>query len=187
MDARQLALLGALGGAAALYGASRTQRGGAVVESATDSIAPALDTIAVTAKRVGDAVASAFTPRGIRNNNPGNIEWIENARARWRGMVSRDGRYGVFDRPANGIRAIGGELRASIRKGHSLAQAIEEWAPPTENDTGSYLRHVEALTGYSGAGKLTASMIPAVATAIIRHENGTVPYAPSDIAQWVNA
>lgn len=177
---RSAYLLLGLGGAAALYIATRSERG----QVAT---LDAMDTITVTARRVGSAVAAAFTPRGIRNNNPGNIEWIENPRARWRGMVSRDGRYGVFDTAANGIRAIGGELRASIRKGQSLAQAINEWAPPTENDTGAYVRHVEQLTGIAGAAKLNAAMIPAVAAAIILHENGRQPYAPADIAKWVNA
>lgn len=173
-------LLGALGGAGVLYALSRTERGQAVASDA-------LEEITVTAQRIGSAVAKAVMPPGIRNNNPGNIEWIENPSQRWRGMISRNGRFGVFDSAANGIRAIGGELRASIRRGQTLAEAIHEWAPPTENDTDSYLRHVESLTGFAPSLKLSAGMVPAVTGAIILHENGQQPYDPADIAVWVNA
>lgn len=162
-------LLGSLGAAGVLYALARTERG------------------QVYAASVVGAVVTALTPRGIRNNNPGNIEWIENTASRWRGMVARDGRYGVFDTPQNGIRAIGGELRASIRKGQTLQQAIHEWAPPVENDTDSYTAHVSKLTGYAPSLKLTAAMVPAVAGAIILHENGQIPYSAADIAAWVNA
>jgi len=166
---RALYLLATLAGAGVLWLLSRTERG------------------QVIAADVVGAAVNAFTPRGIRNNNPGNIEWIENQAARWRGMVGRDGRYGIFDSAANGVRAIGGELRASIRKGQTLEGAIYEWAPPGENDTESYLEHIEAETGFSRAQHLTASMIPAVAEQIIRHENGQQPYSVADIAAWVNA
>lgn len=130
---------------------------------------------------------NALTPRGIRNNNPGNIEWIEAPAKRWRGMVRADGRYGVFDTAANGVRAIGGELRASIRKGQTLAQAIAEWAPPTENNTDAYQRAVSSETGILPDTKLAAHHLAAVATAIIKHENGVQPYAWEDVVVWVNS
>ena len=45
-------------------------------------------------------------PRGIRNNNPGNIE---RGKDRWLGMSadqSGDPRFLVFDKPEAGLRAI---------------------------------------------------------------------------------
>src|SRR5262245_9364570 len=108
-----------------------------------------------------------MTPRGIRNNNPGNIRWIASAGARWRGMVRSDSDgYGVFDTPANGIRAIGGELRASIRKRQSIEQAIYEWAPPAENNTDAYVRAVAGAVGAEPAAPLRADMVVTVALAI---------------------
>src|SRR5687768_678297 len=67
--------------AAVAFIASRTERGRAV------------------AADVVGGIVKAVTPRGIRNNNPGNIEWISDLARRWRGMVNKDGRYGVFDTP----------------------------------------------------------------------------------------
>lgn len=130
---------------------------------------------------IADALDGAL---GVRNNNPGNIDWIENPSKRWRGMISRNGRFGVFDTAANGIRAIGGELRASIKKRHTVRDAIYEWAPPVENNTSAYLEHVEDATGFDGDSLLTASMIPAIAEVIIEHENGYNPYSRADIARW---
>lgn len=161
VEKRTALLLGTLGATVAAFVFSRTQTGSNMIADAIDGIA-----------------------RGIRNNNPGNIEWIADPARRWRGMVSQDGRFGVFDTPANGIRAIGGELRASIRKGQTLAQAIHEWAPAFENLTDAYLSHVEQVSGYRGEMRLTAGMIPGVAEGIILHENGSNPYSRADIARW---
>lgn len=167
--ARVPALLWILGSAAGLWLLSRTERG------------------QVVAADVVGAVKNALTPRGIRNNNPGNIEWIATASKRWRGMVGQDGRYGVFDTAANGIRAIGGELRASIARGQTLAQAIAEWAPATENNTNAYQRAVSSETGILLDTRLATHHVAAVAAAIIKHENGVQPYAWDDIVRWVNS
>jgi len=164
-------LLIALAGAGILYALSRTQRGQVVAADA-----------------VG-AVVNALTPRGIRNNNPGNIRWIASPGARWRGMVRADADgFGVFDTPQNGVRAIGGELKASIRKGQTIAQAIYEWAPPSENNTARYVDVVAGAVGVAPETKLALAMVPKVAAAIIRHENGPGPwYSDADVAAWVNS
>jgi hypothetical protein len=160
----------ALGLAAAAFVASRTERGRAVA-----------------ADVVGAAV-NALTPRGIRNNNPGNIEWIANAARRWRGMIAADGRYGIFDTPANGVRAIGGEIRANFRRGeNTIGQILTEWAPPIENDTESYIRHAERALGVTRDTPLRTSQIPALAAVIIEHENGVQPYKFDDVVAWVNS
>jgi hypothetical protein len=159
-----------LAAAAGLYVASRTERG------------------AIVAADVVGAAVKALTPRGIRNNNPGNIEWISDAARRWRGMVAKDGRYGVFDTAANGVRAIGGELRANFRRGENTVRAIiSEWAPPIENDTNSYMKSVAAVLDVDVDTPLPSSRIPELAAAIIKHENGVQPYRLADLALWVQA
>jgi hypothetical protein len=136
----------------------------------------------------GAGAAVVVWPRGIRNNNPGNIEWIADPARRWRGMVARDGRYGVFDTAANGVRAIGGELRANFRRGeNTLRQIFTEWAPPIENDTERYIRHGERDLDVDRDAPLTQSQIPAIAAVIVQHENGLQPYAAADLARWVQA
>lgn len=176
-------------GAGVLY--VLTRKRAAAVDAAAPGATDAgdfLEEIIVTAKRIGSTVAQLATPRGIRNHNPGNIEWIENARARWRGMIAADGRYGIFDTTANGIRAIGGELRASFKKGqYTVRQIINEWAPPIENNTSAYVDAVAREINVAPDQPIGPAWVPALAAAIIRHENGQQPYALADIAAWVNA
>lgn len=170
-----------LGAAVVAFVASRTERG-------ARAASVALEEVTVTAQKVGAAIVNALTPRGIRNNNPGNIEWIADPAKRWLGMVGLDGRYGVFDTAAHGVRAIGGELRANFRRGqNTIADIIGEWAPPGENDTAAYEDAVALELGVNADTPLSASLIPNIAAAIIRHENGVQPYAFADLAQWVQA
>jgi len=170
VESRTIWLFAGLGAVGALYAFSRTDTGQGAVAA------------------VADTVGSLLTPRGIRNNNPGNIEWIDDPQKRWRGMIGRDGRYGIFDTAANGVRAIGGELRASFRKGQKTVRAIiNEWAPPVENDTSAYVDAVADDVGVDQDQIISTAAIPALAAAIIDHENGEQPYAPEDIAVWVNS
>ena len=87
----------------------------------------------------------ASQPRGIRNNNPGNIE--RNA-TRWAGMTAEqtDPRFVVFTSPEYGFRALARTLLTYQRKYGllSIEDMIGRWAPPNENDTarkGSRRRH----------------------------------------------
>ena len=88
-------------------------------------------------------------PRGIRNNNPGNID---RGRDRWKGMSadqSGDSRFIVFDEPEWGIRAMVRVLR-SYRDRHGLRTIrgiIDRWAPPKENNTEIYIRFVSDKLG----------------------------------------
>lgn len=158
----------ALFAAAAAFVVSRTERGRAL---ATDAVG---------------AIVTALTPRGLRNNNPGNIEWVSDPARRWLGMVGKDGRYGVFDSAAHGVRAIGGELRANFRRGqNTIAEIIGEWAPPSDNDTDAYIADVADALGVDENLPLSSVRIPDLAAAIIEHENGVQPFALSDIALWV--
>lgn len=188
MNARTVILLGVLAGALVLL--IRYRRDGRVQQIAADVI----EEISVTAQRIGEKLL----PRGIRNNNPGNIDWIENPQQRWRGMVARDGRFGVFDTAANGVRAIGRELLLSAERGaRSVRDLIagipradgtrwDAWAPPTENDTDVYVRNVARDLGVNPDVPIDIrARLPELAAAIIRQENGQQPYAQSDLQQWV--
>jgi hypothetical protein len=182
MQKRENLFVLALAGAAGAWLYSRTDRGARVASDAVERASNA-------ATAVGIAIVRALTPRGIRNNNPGNIRWIDDPVRRWRGMVSQDAAgYGVFDTAANGVRAIGGELRASMRRGvNSVWGLISEWAPSTENDTVAYASDVAAELGVDLDEPLGADRVAELAAAIIKHENGTQPYAPSSIVEWVQS
>lgn len=116
-------------------------------------------------------------PRGIRNNNPGNVE---RGRDRWLGMSSdqsSDSRFLVFDTPEAGIRAlmrilINYQERYGIK---TMREAINRWAPPAENNSSAYVQHVSRLTGFDpdeSLDFLDREINVALARAIVRHENG---------------
>lgn len=129
-------------------------------------------------------------PRGIRNNNPGNID---RTAERWQGMAadqSSDPRFVVFEAPVWGLRALAKVLLSYSRKyGLRTPEAIVgRWAPPTENDTGAYARQVaKALgVGVSDAVDLEdAGTLAVLVAAIVTHENGQLPYTSALIAQAV--
>jgi len=71
-------------------------------------------------------------PRGIRNNNPGNIEWGE----RWQGLdelrPDRDPRFAQFISPEDGIRALAKTLQTYQKKhGISTIEGIISRLAPT--------------------------------------------------------
>lgn len=93
-------------------------------------------------------------PRGYRNNNPLNIRISSNA---WKGKVTNntDGVFEQFIDMAHGYRAALATMRTYITKyGLNTVQGIiERWAPPSENNTLAYIKHV---CDYSG---LTPDMV----------------------------
>jgi hypothetical protein len=126
-------------------------------------------------------------PRGIRNNNPGNIRYngIE-----WNGLANppSDGAFCIFVAPRYGIRALATILRNYKRKYGicSVSGIINRFAPSTENDTAAYIRSVCAAVGCDADAKLDteneAVLLPLV-KAIIRHENGKQPYTDEQIQE----
>ena len=86
------------------------------------------------------------TPRGIRNNNPGNIRNSE--RNDWAGEVSKadkkDNAFEEFEDIPHGVRAMMKLLLKSQRSYNlrSIKELIERWAPRDENDTAAYVRWV---------------------------------------------
>lgn len=154
-----------------------------------------------------EMTASTSGARGIRNNNPGNIDWIKDPAKRWRGMVSIEPpgagytpRFGVFDTPANGVRAIARELLLSESRGaktitHLIAGIPQKngtladgWAPSNENESAVYAKYVADRVGVLADQHISISeKLPEIVTAIIRFENGKQPYLPSDIIQWVRS
>lgn len=97
--------------------------------------------------------------RNWRNNNPGNLEF--GAFARENGAIGSDGRFAVFPTYAAG-RAAKEKLlfEGSRYKGKTISEAITIYAPPTENDTSSYIRSVSSAVGVSSNTPL-ATLTPA--------------------------
>lgn len=116
-------------------------------------------------------------PRGIRNNNPGNIEFGDFAKDQ--GASGSDGRFAQFDSPEKGIKAMRTLLENYQKKGmDTVSSMINRWSPNTENDTEGYAKAVAKEMGidpdepFLFTGELADRMIHAM----IRHENGVNPY-----------
>lgn len=178
-------LLFALAGAIALYLWSRTSSGGATITRAIEVTSNAVTNAAEEIMTTVESIASG--PRGIRNNNPGNIDRTAD---RWQGMSadqSQDSRFVVFDSPLWGIRALARVLMnyASKYGADTIGEIVARWAPTNENDTSAYVTAVSRATGIAPNIPITDADLPAVVAAIIHHENGQQPYAPELIAQAV--
>lgn len=121
-------------------------------------------------------------PRGVRNNNPGNVDY--SPLNKWVGQVGIEQdvpnpRFARFDIAQNGIRAITKILMSYHRKGFNTVRLmINRWAPPKENDTGAYVKAVADRLDIGADTELTLSiyLLQVMVTAIIQHENGYLPY-----------
>ena len=118
-------------------------------------------------------------PRGIRNNNPGNIRWG----ADWQGLKkdgkSQDPSFCVFATPVWGIRALA-KVLINYKRIHGLntvRQIISRYAPPNENQTTAYVQTIARQLG----------VLPVFVKAVIRMENGIQPYSDETIQQAINA
>lgn len=127
----------------------------------------------------------AQPPRGIRNNNPGNID---RGRDRWQGMSadqSGDPRFIVFDGPEWGVRAIVRVLR-SYRDKHKLRTVegiISRWAPPHENPTDVYIKFVCDRLDVAPDDEIDIddpAVLKTLIRAIIRKECGKGPLPGGD-------
>lgn len=87
-------------------------------------------------------------PRGIRNNNPGNIEDGAFARS-LPGYAGSDGRFARFNTMQDGIAAGGRLLDSYASRGFvTPAQVINRWAPPSDgNPTQAYAQYVARRLG----------------------------------------
>lgn len=128
-------------------------------------------------------------PRGIRNRNPFNIETGPRL---WVGQVGDDGRFCKFIDPHHGIRA-GCVLLINYGRKYGLRTIqgiISRFAPSTENNTAAYVAAVSRDTHFPATKTLDTENIDvlvALASAIIRHENGYNPYDPETIRGGANA
>jgi len=123
-------------------------------------------------------------PRGIRNNNAGNIRHG----AKWQGLAAEqtDSAFCTFTDPVYGIRAMGKILlNYQSRYGiNTVRGIIDRWAPPVENDTEAYIEHVaDDLRVGIDEPIVIADNLVGLIKAIIYHENGINPYADSLIME----
>ena len=129
-----------------------------------------------------------MTTRGVRNNNPGNIE---RGTTEWIGMSadqSSDPRFIVFDEAKYGIRAIAKTLITyHMRYGLNTVMAIvSRWAPSFENDTRAYADHIAKRLGVEAATPIVVmdrNILRGLVNGIIAHENAGYAYPQETVEQ----
>ncbi len=119
------------------------------------------------------SITRSSLPRGIRNNNPGNIRLTNDS---WKGLqaVQNDPEFFQFSHPRYGFRAMARILTNYQRRGlTTLREMISTWAPHNENDTNAYVRFVAKEINVSADTELDLDryLFPLV-KAIAKFENG---------------
>lgn len=142
----------------------------------------------------------ATIPRGIRNNNPGNIRWSND---QWKGLIPKDQAndksFCVFRTPEYGIRAMTRILRRYTQypgipsvgkpKIDTVREIISRWAPPNENNTEAYIQSVAKNVGVAANSPIDvfdSAIMLKLLKAIIAHENGQQPYTDAQILAGIN-
>lgn len=131
-----------------------------------------------------DSLGSGRQPRGIRNNNPGNINFNHQP-----GAVLETGtpspRFAKFQSPELGIRAAMLNLQSYQKRGlQTVYQMINRWAPAEENPAvGSYINNVSGKLGVTPNTPINTqdpNVLATMVDAISRVENGKNPWASKD-------
>ena len=95
-------------------------------------------------------------PRGLRNNNPLNIR--HNADIFQGEIKGKDKSFKSFVSLDYGYRAAFVTLATYLSRGqNTIEKIIAKWAPPSENDTVSYIEKVERWSGVPRNKELTAA------------------------------
>lgn len=121
-------------------------------------------------------------PRGIRNNNPGNLR-------SWGDMPREDG-FARFPTPEAGLAAMIKNLQVQQSKHglNTIAGIIGRWAPPSENETGSYVSSIAKQTGFGAHQPLDLTDKRTVApliSSMIRQEGNSAGYSKDMVEKAV--
>jgi hypothetical protein len=109
-------------------------------------------------------------PRGIRNNNPGNIKDDGTA---WQGVVGSDGTFLIFSDMSWGVRAMATSITNMVNKGlNTIDLLIRSWSA---TDQDAYVANVAQAVGVdpNQVLALDAGTLARIIRAMITQENGT--------------
>lgn len=136
-------------------------------------------------------------PRGIRNNNPLNIEAGDFTKGQ-PGFAGSDGRFAKFDTPEQGTQAASALLDSYGRRGlNTPAGIVGRWAPAGDggNNPTAYAAAVAQKLGIGPNDPVPPEMRPQLIAAMGQQENGrpingaggapaaAPPPAPTQVAQ----
>lgn len=143
-------------------------------------------------RSVGQWIRGQFSganePRGIRNNNPGNLNYVGQNGATLEDHATP--RFARFNSAFEGFAALGKQIKAyyngtSKAAGYQKLQSVEDiisrFAPASENNTQAYINKLSKMLGVGRGDSLNIQDPKVLATlmnGITQIENGKNPYAP---------
>lgn len=118
---------------------------------------------------------SANSPRGIRNNNPGNLNYVGQSGASKEG--GENGRFAVFESMTDGIAALYKQIQLYFKRGtDTISEIVNKYAPASDNNNVmAYINSLVKSTGKGANESLSSadmSTIFNLLKGIISHENG---------------
>lgn len=133
---------------------------------------------------------SSVEPRGIRNNNPGNLNFVGQRGATLEG--GGNGRFAKWKTAHEGLQALANQLRLYSDRGlDSIRKVINTYAPSSENDTDAYVNQLAQFMGIDPDEKFDVKTDPAALAmlmqGIIKHENGYNPYSRDQINEAIGS
>ncbi len=164
----------------------------AVTDSANSAADWVKDKTGFDPRSVGQWIRGQFSganePRGIRNNNPGNLNYVGQNGATLEDHATP--RFARFNSAFEGFAALGKQIKAyyngtSKAAGYQKLQSVEDiisrFAPASENNTQAYINKLSKMLGVGRGDSLNIQDPQVLATlmnGITQIENGKNPYAP---------
>jgi len=164
----------------------------AVTDSANSAADWVKDKTGFDPRSVGQWIRGQFSganePRGIRNNNPGNLNYVGQNGATLEDHATP--RFARFNSAFEGFAALGKQIKAyyngtSKAAGYQKLQSVEDiisrFAPASENNTQAYINKLSKMLGVGRGDSLNIQDPKVLATlmnGITQIENGKNPYAP---------
>lgn len=127
---------------------------------------------------------SSRLPRGIRNNNPGNLNYAGQAGATKEG--GSGGRFAIFESMQHGVAALYRQLQIYFKRGiNTLSSIVKTYAPASDNNNvDAYVSALAKATGKGANDVLDSGDTATIARlmkGIVDHENGRGYISSSDI------
>lgn len=127
-------------------------------------------------------------PRGIRNNNPGNLNFAGQAGATKEG--GKNGRFAVFESMRDGISALYKQIQLYFSRGvNTIESVVNKYAPADDNNNvQAYIKQLVGATGKQADEKLSGEDTETVfklIRGIINHENGKGYVSDPDILSGI--
>lgn len=135
-----------------------------------------------------DTRTESNAPRGIRNNNPGNLNYVGQAGATKES--GENGRFAVFESMKDGISALHRQLQLYFSRGvNTVEKIVNKYAPADDNNNvAAYIRQLAGATGKSADEKIDADdqeTVFKLIRGIINHENGKGYVTDQDILSGI--